>query len=116
MFTRSLTAACIAVPAALAILAPAAANAQSASPQAAAACRTIQVTGRTAAILDLPFTNAITLATVPRGTLLTSCGFLRGNGSNGYGLKCGKGGHDWYAVRSRTGTTGHIPATCVRVI
>ncbi|MEU4227277.1 hypothetical protein AB0F17_23535 [Nonomuraea sp. NPDC026600] len=113
---RSISAVCIAIPAALAILAPAAANAQSSTSQAAAACRTIQVTGGKVAIREFPFTNGEILATVPHGTLLTSCGFLRGNGSNGYEIKCGSGGHDWYAVRSRTGVTGHVPATCVRVI
>ncbi|YCK33040.1 hypothetical protein ACNF49_02730 [Actinomadura sp. ATCC 39365] len=87
----------------------------------AGACRQVQVTGDKIAIRDFPFVNGLVVRTVARGTILTTCGVVAGNGSNSYPSKCGLRGQSWYQVRSGrltvTGSPyGYVPATCVRVI
>lgn len=109
----------------LTFMAPAAgANAAAGERAAASACRTIEITGRRVALLEYPFTNADPLRVRKRGQRLTSCRFVKGNGSNGYANKCGRRGHNWFEVRiprTRTAigltvTRAFVPATCARVV
>ncbi|MEU8244754.1 hypothetical protein [Nonomuraea sp. NPDC048916] len=94
---------------------------QSTAQTSASACRKLQVTGGRIAIRDFPFTNGLIVRAVPRGTILTSCEFVAGNGSNSYPPKCGRRGTSWYKVASGrltiTGSPfGYVAATCVRVL
>ncbi|GAA2268519.1 hypothetical protein GCM10010149_06670 [Nonomuraea roseoviolacea subsp. roseoviolacea] len=89
--------------------------------QGAAACRSLQVIGSKIAIRDFPFVNGLVVRSVPRGTILSTCEFVRGSGANSYPSKCGLRGADWYKVRSGRVSLigspfGYVPATCVRVL
>ncbi|NUW33649.1 hypothetical protein HTZ77_19740 [Nonomuraea sp. SMC257] len=86
-----------------------------------AACRSLQVIGSKIAIRDFPFVNGLVVRSVPRGTILSTCEFVRGSGANSYPSKCGLRGADWYKVRSGRVSLigspfGYVPATCVRVL
>ncbi|MFI6637438.1 hypothetical protein ACIBI7_51885 [Nonomuraea fuscirosea] len=100
-------------------------NAERAGTQASTgrACWKIRVTARTrVAIREFQFVNADVLRSVRRGTVLTSCQFVRGGGANSYPNKCGRSGRNWFQVYSGTRTAflnspfGYVPATCARVV
>ncbi|PRX44877.1 hypothetical protein B0I32_1495 [Nonomuraea fuscirosea] len=89
----------------------------------ASACRKIVITGVRVGVREFAFTNGDVLRVRNTGSTLTSCGVLRGNGSNGYADKCGRSGRDWFqvtipATRNWLGqsvTRGFVPVTCARV-
>ncbi|MEV4072245.1 hypothetical protein [Nonomuraea fuscirosea] len=89
----------------------------------ASACRKIVITGVRVGVREFAFTNGDVLRVRNTGSTLTSCGVLRGNGSNGYADKCGRSGRDWFqvtipATRNWLGqsvTRGFVPMTCARV-
>ncbi|MGW2156070.1 hypothetical protein [Nonomuraea sp. NPDC001699] len=123
MFTTRTTVGASVLAAAFVLAAvPASAQAQSQAP-AAAACRQIVITGSNVGVREFAFNNGQVLQTRKTGSVLTSCQFLRGNGSNGYTPKCGASGYNWYQVnikptRDEIGlvvTKGYVPATCARV-
>ncbi|MGW0481182.1 hypothetical protein [Nonomuraea sp. NPDC003214] len=88
-----------------------------------AACRKVVITGVRVGVREFAFTNADVLRVRDTGSTLTSCGTLRGNGSNGYADKCGRSGYNWYKVTipatrnwaGQTVTEGFVPVTCARV-
>ncbi|MEV4837030.1 hypothetical protein AB0K05_21050 [Nonomuraea sp. NPDC049486] len=100
-----------------------ASTASTASKARKAACRKIVITGVRVGVREFAFTNADVLRVRDTGRTLTSCGVLRGNGSNGYADKCGRSGRNWYLVKipatrnwlGQSLTQGYVPATCARV-
>lgn len=121
-YCRALIAITIAVLATAAALI--AAPAQAATGGQASACRNIQITGGRVAVREFAFTNDTVLRVRTRGAVLRSCGFVSGNGSNGYANKCGFTGRSWFQVNipatrnplGLTVTKGFVPATCARVL
>ncbi|MDR8414354.1 hypothetical protein MTP10_37195 [Nonomuraea sp. 3-1Str] len=120
--TRTTIAAPVLAAAFVLITVPASAQAQSQAP-AASACRQIVITGSNVGVREFAHNNAQVLQTRKTKSVLTSCQFVRGNGSNSYTPKCGASGRNWFQVnikptRDEVGfevNKGYVPATCARV-